>query len=352
MNNVINIDNTNFEKEVVNSDVPVLVDFTAPWCGPCKALNPILDELAEDMVGKAKVVKIDVDDNLELAKRFNVRGIPKLITYFNGKLQDDVSSMRTKAPLADALTALAEGVSLEQVMMNNIDDDNVRADYFKTASLDDIKALIQNQPELASKETWGMNPASLAASLQRNDLFDFFKNDCEPHFLDYIGLGRVDEVKEFLSQSPELAVNSGEKSMSPLCVAIKYDQLDMVKLLVENGAKPEEEHPKRGKLNALMSLMNVHEKPNLALITYLVENGLSANASCDGVPYLHLAVEFNAPDIANFLIAQGADINVKVKPFPKSEKPVSALEYAQANHEDPAEQRDFSEMVEVLLKYN
>ncbi|PCJ25941.1 MAG: thioredoxin [Rickettsiales bacterium] len=79
------ITDSEFEAEVVNSKEPVLVDFWAPWCGPCKMLTPILDQLSEEMAGSVKVVKMNIDDNPEIPSKFNIRSIPTLMIFKDGK---------------------------------------------------------------------------------------------------------------------------------------------------------------------------------------------------------------------------------------------------------------------------
>ena len=81
----LNLSSENFEKEVLNSSEPILVDFYADWCGPCKMMAPVVEELAKNLQGKAKVGKINVDENQDLAMEYNVMSIPTLIIFKEGK---------------------------------------------------------------------------------------------------------------------------------------------------------------------------------------------------------------------------------------------------------------------------
>lgn len=96
---VVIINQDNFESEVINSSVPVLVDFWASWCGPCKMIAPIIDQLAEEYDGKVKVAKVDVDENRELAARFKVQSIPTLLVFKNGEVANQAIGARPKSEL-------------------------------------------------------------------------------------------------------------------------------------------------------------------------------------------------------------------------------------------------------------
>ena len=89
----------NFEQEVEKSTIPVLVDFWAEWCGPCRVVGPIVDQLSEELKGKLKVAKINVDDNQELAAQFNVMSIPTLIVFKGGKAVDQLVGAMPKDQL-------------------------------------------------------------------------------------------------------------------------------------------------------------------------------------------------------------------------------------------------------------
>lgn len=103
MAKVDEISDSNFEQEVLNATVPVLVDFWAPWCGPCKTIAPVVEELAREYDGRLKVVKVNVDDNKEAAQKYNVRGIPNLIVFKNGQSQEQIVGAVAKRELVAAI---------------------------------------------------------------------------------------------------------------------------------------------------------------------------------------------------------------------------------------------------------
>jgi thioredoxin 1 len=103
----ITIDESNFDNEVTRSTQPVLVDFWAEWCGPCKMIAPILDEIAREKAGTVKVGKVNVDHNQSLSFRYNIRAIPTLLFFKDGQLRDQVTGMASKKDLLNRLAALA-----------------------------------------------------------------------------------------------------------------------------------------------------------------------------------------------------------------------------------------------------
>ncbi len=102
----IQITESNFEAEVLNSSVPVMLDFWATWCGPCKMLLPIVEQISTEVAATAKVGKVNVDDAQELARRYNVRNIPTLIFFKNGEEVDRITGMTSKDNILNRLRAL------------------------------------------------------------------------------------------------------------------------------------------------------------------------------------------------------------------------------------------------------
>jgi len=95
----IEINDSNFKSEVTDSEIPVLVDFWAPWCGPCRMVAPILEELAKEYDGKVKMVKLNVDENQSTASEFGIRSIPTLILFKNGKVFEHTLGAQSKENL-------------------------------------------------------------------------------------------------------------------------------------------------------------------------------------------------------------------------------------------------------------
>tara|TARA_R110002072_G_scaffold622_4_gene4763 strand:- start:3312 stop:3638 length:327 start_codon:yes stop_codon:yes gene_type:complete len=102
--NIINVTDANFEAEVLNSDIPVLVDYWAEWCGPCKMIAPVLEDIADDYAGKIKICKLNIDENEETPPKFNIRGIPTLMLFKNG----NVDATKVGALSKSQLTAFVD----------------------------------------------------------------------------------------------------------------------------------------------------------------------------------------------------------------------------------------------------
>jgi thioredoxin 1 len=103
--NIIELSNTSFDETVHNSQVPVLVDFWAPWCGPCRMLTPIIEQIASEFLGKAKVCKVNTDENRDTAVEFGISAIPTIILFKGGQIAKKWVGLTSQKDISDAINA-------------------------------------------------------------------------------------------------------------------------------------------------------------------------------------------------------------------------------------------------------
>lgn len=104
--NVENINDNSFDEQVLQSEIPVLVDFWAPWCSPCKSIAPVLEEIAAEYAGQLKVVKINVDENANTPAQYNVRGLPNLVFFKSGSVVNQILGNVPKDQIEEAVKSI------------------------------------------------------------------------------------------------------------------------------------------------------------------------------------------------------------------------------------------------------
>jgi thioredoxin 1 len=105
--NILSVTQENFSTEVLSAGTPVLVDFWAEWCGPCKMIAPILDELAEEYNGRVKIAKVNIDEQQQLAAQYGIRAIPTLLMFHKGEVSEQIVGLKSKRDLKNSIDRVA-----------------------------------------------------------------------------------------------------------------------------------------------------------------------------------------------------------------------------------------------------
>jgi thioredoxin 1 len=106
MGELLQVSDADFEQEILKSELPVLVDFWAAWCGPCRAIAPVIEELAKDYAGKVKIAKMNVDENSKTPVKYGIRAIPTLIMFKNGNVMEQITGAVSKSQIDNAIKKL------------------------------------------------------------------------------------------------------------------------------------------------------------------------------------------------------------------------------------------------------
>ena len=307
MNNIVDVNLENFEQLVEQSATPVLVDFWAPWCGPCKALNPILEQVAQEIGNNGVIAKINIDEVRELAQRFGVRGIPMLLLFKDGEIVQNVSDLRTSSSLTEVINSQINGQSIEQTMLDNLADPQMLSMFLMEA--DEallIKTLDQN-PSLAITPIGDDNilPMSLAIMNQKVDRIEIFrKYGAKPTLNEMLMMGYVDELKAEISglSHDEILQKIGMPEAEFYANVLMSPQKEMATLLLPddidlNLPGQGEQYP----------ILQVALRLPLNELKNLVNKGLKLDIKVKGKTSLQLSV--GNLETVKYLLSQGVDPN-------------------------------------------
>ena len=304
------VNDDNFRREVFESALPVLVDFTATWCLPCKQVDPIVDELASAMAGKAKVVKLDIDDSPEIYRRLRVNGVPTVIFFNEGREEDRIGSPQSREIYEQYLTTMVDGGDMLETRLAMLRQDDYRQHFIVSRELADIEAILAHRPDLLVEPFEdGRTPLSVAikrSSVRQKALIELIlSHDPDIGLYDLMGIGRCDAFLAAVEADPDLANQPDPDGATPLWLALM------------GSVRERDDHCARALLNAgaqpvsnssfyLPRAVIFYEDPDL-LRTFL-DRGLDpGEADEQGMNTLHLATMYGYLPLVEVLLEHGMD---------------------------------------------
>ncbi|WP_077337864.1 thioredoxin [Pseudocolwellia agarivorans] len=273
--NFIEVNDDNFESEVIQSTVPVLVDFWAPWCMPCKQLAPVLAELADQYQGKAKIVKINTEESPATAAKFGVRSIPNVFLFNEGEKKLNLMGLNPKSNyekvIDNALTDAGEPDLAELLK-----DDEFRTSFVLTSDIESLQTAVAEHPEIASKLlSGGVSPVSAVLDRSINErVHVLLSANPELSFIELAGLGKLKEVESLLADET-LDVNQTDiNGTTAFWLAARHGQYEVCKLLIDNKADIHM-YPKHMPVSAVAL---VASRNSTDLLKLLIEHGADIHA--------------------------------------------------------------------------
>ena len=304
------VNDDNFAEEVFESSLPVLVDFTATWCVPCRLVDPIVDELASEMAGKAKIVKVDIDDSPEIYQQLRVNGVPNVIFFNEGREEDRIGSPQPREIYEQYLTTMIEGGDMLETRLKMLAQDEYRQHFIVSRELADIEAILPHRPDLLVEPfADGRTPLSAAikrSSIRQKALIELIlSHEPEISVHDLMGIGRCDEFLDAVEADPALANQLDPDGAPPLWLglmgSVRARDDQCARGLLAAGAQP----VSSGSFYLPRAVI-FYEDPDL-LQTFL-DHGMDPGETDElGMNVLHMTTMYGYYPLVEVLLEHGMD---------------------------------------------
>ena len=235
-----------FDEEVIESSLPVLVVFTAPWCGPCKILDPVIESLMPEMADEARVFKLDTDVSPEISSKYDVIQLPTIIFFNEEQESYRTSTIYPRDAYINYLRGLKQNIAIEESIVKLLHEDWFRRHFLVTEEVETIETYLKKYPDLLTKNfDNGQSPLSFILnypSNTRRDLMALVLSQ-EPKIgaNDLVGLGRCEEFKQIVENDPDAMNRPDPDGNTPLFTAILGSSLqqngECVGTVLELGAE-------------------------------------------------------------------------------------------------------------------
>ena len=309
------VTSADFNEKVLQSELPVLVDFTATWCVPCREVDPIVEELMDEMAGRANVFKLDIDESPDIYKQLAVNGVPTVIFFNNGKEEERIKSPQSKDIYVQYLEAMIEGRSALDISMKLLAEDSFRRHFILSRKPKDVATAASAYPGLlALPFENGQTPLSLilnAPSVYQDAKLDLaLSQDASVAPRDLVGLGRCDEFAAALAKHPQLVNEVDPDGNSVLMTAMsrshRLENRGCLRMVLDSGVEVRDVSPERtlGRSAVLLD--------DADLLGELLALGLNAEfADTEGRNALHWAAYYSQPESVGVLLKAGVDPTIQ-----------------------------------------
>ena len=315
---VVLLNSDNFEQEVHRAGVPVLVDFTATWCVPCKVVDPIVESLAPEMAGRAKIGKLDIDESPDIYRGLGVNGVPHVLFFRDGEEQDRIAGVQSRETYVDYLEAMIAGKSAFDASLSFLDDDAFRRHFVVSRPVEDLERALPERPNLLVEPFEnGQTPLSLiliSPSIRQNAQIDLaLAHDPTISTADLAGLGRCEDLQAALAGDPEAASRPDPDGASPLWVALmrshRLEDRSCLRTLLDAGADPSREQADRFHLARPLVL-----REDVDLLREFLDRGMDPESTNEeGYNVLHWASVYAMVDGARLLLERGVDAGAETQ---------------------------------------
>lgn len=345
-----------FEQEVLQAELPVLVDFTATWCVPCREVDPIIDELAVEMEGKVKVFKLDIDDSPDIYQEYKVNGIPHILFFRNGVEEDRVGGAQAKSIYVDYLDGMIEGKSAFDITIEMLEGDAFRRYFILGRDLEVVKSALESVPNLLTQEFEnGQTPLSLILnrpSVRQNDLITLtltFDPEISTH--DLVGLGRCDEFLLAIEDDPDAVNRLDPDGNSVLVTAMmrsnRLGEDDCTEAVLSAGVDLSKQNSSNFSLGRAVVLQQ-----DIGILEKFIELGWDVNLQDDaGYSTLHWAAYYGYVENVLYLLEHGADAMLE---YPDGKTVVDYINRSYARSKasmdamESNEETDFTEQIKTV----